>query len=173
LQSAFDRCVNIHASCVLLADAGMAFGTPRNAGVLLLGQSGAGKSDIALRMIELGALLVSDDRTELFVHNGALIARPPTSLAGLLEIFGMGIMKMQYAASADIGLAVALQHGKPERLPRRETYQPPRELHFSSVILPPLIRLDATEPSAVAKILAAAAAFHHHSLCDTLRGQIA
>ncbi len=168
MQNASDRCVNIHASCVLLADAATAFGAPRDAGILLLGESGAGKSDVALRMIELGALLVSDDRTELFVHNGALVARPPASLAGLLEIFGMGIMRMQYTASADIGLAVALQHGKPERLPRRETFQPPRELHLPSVILPPLIRLDATEPSAVAKILAAAAAFHTNSLCDTL-----
>ena len=169
LQSTSDRCVNIHASCVLLADAGTAFGAPRDAGILLLGQSGAGKSDIALRMIERGALLVTDDRAELFVHNGALSARPPARLAGLLEIFGMGIMKMHYAATADILLVVILQQQRPERLPQQETYQPPRELHVSSATLPPLIRINATEPSAVAKILAAAAAFRTNF---TLSGQI-
>ena len=172
MQIASERCVNIHASCVLLADAGTTFGAPRDAGVLLLGQSGAGKSDTALRMVERGALLVSDDRTELFVHNGALAARPPARLAGLLEVFGVGIVRMPYAASADILMAVILQHGKPERLPRQEAYRPPGELHLWPVTLPPLIRIDAAAPSAVAKIVAAAAAFHTNSLYDTLLGQI-
>ncbi len=67
--------VNIHATCVMLANAqpqqfGMFY-----SGILLLGESGSGKSDLALRLIEDGALLVSDDRTELFVEDGKLKAR--------------------------------------------------------------------------------------------------
>ena len=63
---------NIHASCVALG----------NKGVLLLGDSGAGKSDLALRLIDGGAKLVTDDRTDLSVRNGKLFARAPVILAG-------------------------------------------------------------------------------------------
>ena len=57
--------VNIHASCVVCARAGAAFGVPEDAGVLLLGESGSGKSEAALRLIAIGAKLVADDRCEL------------------------------------------------------------------------------------------------------------
>ena len=80
------RTVNIHATCVLLESAAAAFGASRAAGVLLLGKSGAGKSDLALQLIALGAKLVSDDRTELFVERGKLFARAPQSIAGLIEV---------------------------------------------------------------------------------------
>ena len=63
------KVVNIHASCIRLALAAAAFGAPRSAGVLLLGDSGSGKSDLALRLIGRGAELVADDRTELHVES--------------------------------------------------------------------------------------------------------
>ena len=66
---------NIHASCIAIG----------GKGVLLLGGSGAGKSDLALRLIDDGAALVADDRTLLFVKNGALHAKAPPSIKGLLE----------------------------------------------------------------------------------------
>ena len=63
---------NIHATCIRIARAGKVFGAPASAGVLILGESGAGKSDLALRLIGRGAELVADDRTELDAS-----ARPP------------------------------------------------------------------------------------------------
>ena len=76
---AMTRSVNIHATCVRLGRAGAAFGAPPDAGVLLLGKSGAGKSDLALRLIALGATLVADDRTELYLWQRKLYARPPAN----------------------------------------------------------------------------------------------
>ncbi|WP_188262473.1 HPr kinase/phosphorylase [Azospirillum tabaci] len=91
-------------------------------GVLLRGPSGSGKSDLALRMIEAGALLVADDRVELRVDNGRLMATAPAALAGLLEVRGVGIMPMPTATEAEVGLVVDLvPRGAVERLPEEET----------------------------------------------------
>ncbi len=145
---------NIHATCVLLARAGKTFGAPANAGVLLLGKSGAGKSDVALRLIALGARLVSDDRTDLYADRGRLFGRAPATIKGLIEARGVGIVALPHAAKARIALAVSLDSA-PKRLPPREYYKPPFDL--SAAI--PLIRLAPFEASAPAKILLAAAAF--------------
>ena len=72
--------VNIHATCIVLADAATAFKAPKDAGVLLLGESGSGKSDLALRLMERGAKLVADDRVELFARDGLLMARAPETI---------------------------------------------------------------------------------------------
>jgi HPr kinase/phosphorylase len=66
------RIANIHASCVVLARAGEPFGAPGDAGILILGASGSGKSDLALRLIGRGALLVADDRVEIFARDDGL-----------------------------------------------------------------------------------------------------
>src|SRR5579863_3848988 len=100
--------VNIHASCVVLRRAGDAFGAPGDCGVLLLGESGAGKSDLALRLIAEGAQLVADDRVELFARDGVLWAQPPKSLAGLIEVRGVGILSLSFEPEARIGLVVQL-----------------------------------------------------------------
>lgn len=151
--------VNIHASCVTLGRAGSAFGAPDDTGVLLLGESGAGKSDLALRLIELGASLVSDDRTELYLETGVLMARPPQSLAGLLEVRGVGILELPYEQQVRVTVAVILiREGTPERLPRSEFYEPPGALACPQAAWPRLFRLAALEPSAPAKIAAMAAA---------------
>ena len=96
---------SIHACCVVLSRAGDPFGAPSDAGVLLIGPSGSGKSDLALRLIALGAVLVADDRVELFVQHGTLMARAPQALAGLVEIRGGGSVEMEYARLADIAAA--------------------------------------------------------------------
>ena len=152
--------VNIHASCVLLGDAGKAFGAPADAGVLLLGESGKGKSDLALRLIERGAKLVADDRCDLSARDGALYARAPNALAGLIEVRGAGIIALPFATEARIALAVEMMdEGYVPRMPQPERYMPPPELVVHEDERPPLIWLSPFEASAPAKIAIAAAAF--------------
>ncbi|HKY18645.1 MAG TPA: hypothetical protein VJL82_06900 [Rhizomicrobium sp.] len=146
--------VNIHASCV-------AIGTR---GVLLLGPSGAGKSDVALRLIDQGARLVADDRTILFLARGALYAKAPASIKGLLEIRGFGIIKLPARAKVKIALAVRLG-GEGERLPAPRLYHPPKPLKPGISL--PQIALDARFASTPAKIRAALAAFSQALLRDT------
>jgi HPr kinase/phosphorylase len=149
--------INIHATCVLLGRAGVAFGAPRDAGLLLLGKSGAGKSDLALRLIALGAKLVSDDRTDLYVVRGKLFGRAPTTIAGLIEARGVGIVALPAATRARIALVVSLEHPK-SRLPQREFYKPPHGL--SAAV--PLLRLAPFEASTPAKIALAVAAYERN-----------
>ena len=86
-------------------------------GVLLLGAPGSGKSDLLLRLIERGFALVADDQ----VHVDDDIARPPPTLAGLLEIRGLGILRFPYV-SARIALVVTLgDEGERLPLPSRNT----------------------------------------------------
>jgi serine kinase of HPr protein (carbohydrate metabolism regulator) len=157
---------NIHGSCVALGRTGLAFGAPKDAGVLLLGDSGSGKSDLTLRLLEHGAMLVSDDRTELFLDDGELWASPPLSIAGLLEVRGVGILKLSHAARARVSIAVLLTGNAVPRLPEPEFYDPPGELACPLQARPRLFRLSAWEASAPAKVVAATAAqaqalFHH------------
>lgn len=151
---------NIHASCVLLDRAGRAFGAPEDAGVLLLGESGTGKSELALRLIAQGARLVADDRTELFLRDGALMARAPASLAGLMEARGLGIVALPHAKEARIALAVApVETGSVPRHPQREFYAPSESLNLPETARPPMLWLSPLEASAPAKVTLAVAAF--------------
>ena len=126
----------------------------RGAGVLLLGASGAGKSDLALRLIDQGAMLVADDRVLLSVRKGLLQARAPDSISGLIEIRGLGIVAMPVKRSAAIRLAVRLGREGP-RLPQIRHYASPLPLTQKV----PLIVLDPHVASTPAKIRAALAAF--------------
>jgi HPr kinase/phosphorylase len=93
-----------------------------NKGVLIAGPAGAGKSDLALRLIDTGAKLVADDQTELRIVKGVLIASPPASIKGLFEVRHVGLIRMPYAATAEVTLYIelALLHEKLERLPDRD-----------------------------------------------------
>ena len=146
--------VNIHATCIWLDGAGKTFAAPRSSGVLLLGRSGVGKSDLALRLLAMGAKLVSDDRTELFAQGGRLWARSPANIKGLMEVRGLGIVALPAAAKARVALAVTLEKPK-TRLPQREFYTPPSRLPARI----PLLRLSPFEASALEKIVLAVAAF--------------
>ena len=81
------------------------------AGVLLLGPPGAGKSDLAFRLLARGFQLVADDQV-LIEH---VIASAPVPLAGLLEVRGLGILRVPHQESAQLALTVEL--GEAERLP--------------------------------------------------------
>jgi serine kinase of HPr protein (carbohydrate metabolism regulator) len=142
-----------------MGSAGAAFGAPPQAGVLLLGGSGAGKSDLALRLIAEGAHLVADDRVELFVFRNRLYARAPRRLAGLMEARGIGIFEIPYSGKVRIALAVELVE-KLSRLPEHRVYAVPG-LNIQKRAKPPLVRICPEEQSAPAKISAAVGAFEH------------
>src|ERR1700677_2399248 len=109
--------INIHASCVAIG----------KAGVLLLGKSGSGKSDLALQLIDQGAALVADDRTLVWVEKGALHARAPSTIKGLLEIRGLGIVAMRVRTQARIVLVVRLGQ-EAVRLPAQSFWRRPAQL---------------------------------------------
>jgi serine kinase of HPr protein (carbohydrate metabolism regulator) len=150
--------VNIHATCVRLDRAGAAFGAPPDAGILLLGKSGAGKSDLALRLITLGAKLVADDRTDLYLWRGKLYGRPPARLAGLFEVRGIGILKLPHAPRVCVVLVVELGQ-EASRLPDHRRYRPPAGLALPAAAAPPIVKIAPFEASAPAKIVAATAAY--------------
>lgn len=104
--------IRIHATCIAMA----------GRGVLLAGASGVGKSDLALRMIDRGAQLVSDDYTELDVRDTVLFARPPALLRGKIEVRGLGIQPMNFVEGVPVALFIALDES-PERLPQDVVYK--------------------------------------------------
>jgi HPr kinase/phosphorylase len=93
--------------------------------VLLRGPSGSGKSDLALRLIEAGGRLVSDDQTHLARRGRSLIATPPPALAGMIEARGVGIARLprnNLLARANVALLVDLvPPERIERLPEPQT----------------------------------------------------
>ena len=84
--------------------------------VLIFGASGRGKSDLALRLIDRGAVLVADDYTEVEATGGRLIARAPASIRGRIEVRGIGIVDMPALGEAAAALAIDLDRA-PDRLP--------------------------------------------------------
>jgi HPr kinase/phosphorylase len=93
--------MQIHGSCA----------ARKGAAVVFLGASGSGKSDLVFRLLDRGFVLIADDRVEL--NDGW--ASPPEPLAGLLELRGLGLIRVPHLERARVVLAVRL--GTPERLP--------------------------------------------------------
>jgi serine kinase of HPr protein (carbohydrate metabolism regulator) len=96
----------IHAGCV----------SSGGRGVLIAGRSGSGKSDLALRLIDRGARLVSDDYTVLHRAGDRLVANAPETIAGRIEIRGVGIVDLPADGDVPVSLIADLD-GAPERLP--------------------------------------------------------
>ncbi len=131
--------LNIHTTCISI----------NSKGVLLMGASGSGKSDLALRLIKhAGAILVSDDRTDIEIKGGKVYGRTPHTIAGLLEVRGIGIQKVSYVEEVEIKLVVELKKTYQEisRLPQKEFY------NFEGTKLP-MIKLYPFEASAPDKIV--------------------
>lgn len=92
--------------------------------VLIRGPAGAGKSQLALALIAAAdtgllrfARLVGDDRVHLEPHHGRLLVRPAAALAGLIEVRGLGIRRVEHEPLALVGLVVDLAGEGAERLP--------------------------------------------------------
>ncbi len=98
-----------HGSCVALEDAG----------ILILGRPGSGKSSLALALIALGAKLVADDQVELYAEDTGTAARAPAVLQGLLEARKVGVLQVDFAERAIIRLVVDLDREEQDRLPPR------------------------------------------------------
>ena len=113
--------------------------------VLIMGPSGAGKSDLALRLLDRGFTLVSDDQTIVRRDGDGLIASAPATIAGKLEIRGVGIVDMESVANVPLCLLVELTSDI-QRLPDDS-----RERPILGVPLP-LVSIDALTASAASKV---------------------
>ena len=125
----------LHASCVAI----------KGRGVLIEGRSGEGKSDLALRLIDRGAELVADDYTICQRHEGVLQASAPANIAGKIEVRGIGILDMPFAARAPVELLIVILDAPP-RFPEDR-----RSRRIAGVDVP-VLALAALEPSAPIKV---------------------
>jgi HPr kinase/phosphorylase len=121
----------VHASAVLVGARA----------VLIRGPAGAGKSRLALALVQAAerglltlARLVGDDRIELAACHGRLVARPAQALGGLIEVRGLGIRRLGHEPVAVVGLVVDLGVMEAERLPAAAE----QEVEVAGIILPRL-----------------------------------
>ena len=112
--------------------------------VLITGASGSGKSDLALRLIDRGYSLVSDDQTIVKRDGDRLLASAPPTIAGKLEVRGLGIVEMQRVEDIPVALIIELTSDV-QRLPDDS-----RERVILGVKLP-VVSIDAMTASAPAK----------------------
>jgi serine kinase of HPr protein (carbohydrate metabolism regulator) len=142
----------IHATAIALED---------GRGALILGPPGAGKSDLALRCIlqgawidgrHCGAMLVADDQVIVERTGADVVARPPETIAGRMEVRGIGIVAMPHVPVSKIVLAVELVDA--QRIERLPDPAPSWPLLGVEV---PLIRVAPFEASAHLKVLLALA----------------
>jgi len=102
----------IHATCVAIG----------GEGIVLRGPSGSGKSDLAIRLIGRGARLIADDRVDLSLAGGRLHAAAPANLFGMIEVRGLGILRLPAAPAAPVALICDLvDEAAIERLPETRT----------------------------------------------------
>jgi serine kinase of HPr protein (carbohydrate metabolism regulator) len=113
--------------------------------VLITGPSGSGKSDLTLRLFDRGFTLVSDDQTIVRRDGERLVATAPPSIAGKLEIRGLGIVELEHVSNVPVALLVELT-SEIQRLPDDS-----RERPILGVPLP-LISIDAMAASAPSKV---------------------
>ena len=116
--------------------------------VLIGGRSGQGKSDLALRLIDRGAALVSDDYTHVRRAGETLLASAPANIAGKIEVRGVGVIDSPAESDVPVALFVDLDN-EPERLP-----EPGSTLSVAGIAVP-VVTLSALEASAPIKVEAA------------------
>lgn len=128
-------------------------------GVLILGEPGTGKSDLALRLIDepgfgvseslMRGKLISDDQVIITRQENMLVASAPANISGKLEIRGLDIVTLATQPSVPLSLVVKLQtYSAIERLPDHGTFD------ILGLALP-LVEIDGNSPSAPARLRAA------------------
>lgn len=128
----------LHASCVAID----------GHGVLIQGPSGSGKSDLALQLMDQGAVLVADDYVELHQEGEAITVSPPQSIEGLIEIRGIGLIQTVFVAAAPLILAVELRNREDiVRMPDTQG-----EFDIFAECPRPLVRLGIHDGSNAAKV---------------------
>ena len=132
----------LHASCVVRG----------GRAVLISGRSGSGKSDLALRLIDRGASLVSDDYTMVRRVNGRLLASAPANIVGKMEVRGIGIVEVPSEAEGEVCLMVDLGREAPRMRQEDES------MIVAGVKLPVVV-LNGLEASAPVKVEVALATF--------------
>ena len=125
----------LHASCIAIG----------GRAVLIEGRSGEGKSDLALRLIDRGAVLVSDDYTICTRSDGVLIGAAPANIAGKIEVRGIGLIDMPRQDRVPIALLVTILDSPP-RMP-----EGPKKRRIAGIDIPE-VALAALEPSAPVKV---------------------
>jgi serine kinase of HPr protein (carbohydrate metabolism regulator) len=129
---------NLHATAVALD----------GRAVLISGPSGSGKSDLALRMLDRGFVLVSDDRTIVRKEGTRLIASAPETIKGKLEVRGVGIVEMEHQNNLPVALVVELTRDI-QRMPDENC-----ERMILGIAIP-LVNIDAMTASAPSKVAVA------------------
>ena len=86
--------------------------------VLIKGESGSGKSSLALKLIMLGANLIADDQTVIFIKRNNVFLRTPETLPRCLEIRRVGLINVPFCLEAELKLVVDLSKSETERLPK-------------------------------------------------------
>ncbi len=125
----------VHASCVSVD----------GQGILFVGPSGSGKSDLALRMIDRGAVLVADDQVILTKRKNGTVASVPDETAGKLEVRSIGIVEFNHIETTTLQLKVNLT-SQPERFPMDSGNETLLDRKIPTIYINPF------EPSAPAKI---------------------
>ena len=113
--------------------------------ILIEGESGSGKSDLALRLIDRGAILISDDYTLVQRRGTTLIASPPPNIAGKIEVRGIGVLACENIGEVPVGLVVR-SDPRPARMPDAG------ETCRLAGITIPILRLSLNEASAPIKV---------------------
>ena len=125
----------IHSTSVVIDDNG----------VLILGDSGSGKSDLALRLIDSGATLISDDISICRKNSNNIYLYCPPEIKGLLEVREIGIITVPFVERIKLRLVVNLKSNNNERFPKDSCF---RILGIKI----PIINIEGKNSSAVAKI---------------------
>ncbi|MCI2395846.1 HPr kinase/phosphatase C-terminal domain-containing protein [Aliiroseovarius sediminis] len=136
-----------HATSVAVGDAG----------ALIVGPSGSGKSSLALQLIGLGARLVADDLTRVSVEGDVVTVHAPDRLQGVIEARGVGLIHVPWMQTATLQLVVDMSKDEVARHPRSR-----RLTTVAGCDIDLVLRVDAAYfPSAIYNLL------HHGRYSDT------
>lgn len=142
--------ITLHGTAVLLKSVHF-----EPSAVLLRGLSGAGKSDLACRLIDSGGMLICDDQVVLEKRQDKVWADHVPAIRGLMEVRGIGLLRYPVADAARLRLVIDLvKHEDVPRLPLPETV----DILGSAI---PRYKLYGYDVTAALKVFKAMEAVHH------------